>query len=173
MNYCKKIKYVLFFYVKIYYTMSASSLPNPATISSQLISIQDQYGPILDDFTQYYVLFKQNPVSPEYSNMFSSIKGNLHKINSQLFTETNTIQTSIANLNNEMTQMNSDIEDEKKANEVLKQYIHDLKNEKNGATEMINNYQTMYNLQYFSNFTMFLGIILIMYMLHFVYKKRN
>jgi len=152
---------------------SSSSLPNPATISSQLISIQEQYGPILDDFTKYYVLYKQNPSSNEYTQMFSSIKGNLHKINSQLFTVTNVIQTSITELNNVMTQLNSDIEEEKKANYILKNHIHDLNNEKNGASEMINNYQTMYNLQYFTNFTMFLGIILVVYMLRFVHKKTN
>jgi hypothetical protein len=149
------------------------SVPNPATISSKLISIQEQYAPILDDFIKYYVLYKQNPSSNEYTQMFSSIKGNLHKINSQLFTETNTIETSIKYLNDIMSKMNSEIEEEKKVNEILKHKIHDLKNEKNGASEMIDNYQTMYNLQYFTNCTMFLGIILIMTMLYFVYKKRN
>ena len=89
------------------------SVPNPATISSKLISIQEQYAPILDDFIKYYVLYKQNPSSNEYTQMFSSIKGNLHKINSQLFTETNTIQTSIKDLNDIMTKMNSEIEEEK------------------------------------------------------------
>ena len=79
----------------------------------------------------------------------------LGKINSQLFTVTNTIQTSITDLNDVMTQLNSDIEAEKEANENLKHHIHDLKNEKNGASEMINNYQTMYNMQYFTNFLNF------------------
>jgi hypothetical protein len=152
---------------------SPSSLPNPETISSQLISIHEQDKAILDDFKKYYVLYKQNPSSNEYTQMFSSIKGNVHKIHSQLFTVTNAIQTGITDLNDLMRKLNIKIKEEKKENEILIIHLNKLNNENNGASEMIDNYQTMYNLQYFKNFTMILGIILLVLMLGFIHKKKK
>jgi hypothetical protein len=152
---------------------SPLSLPNPATISSELISIHEQDKAILDDFKKYYVLFKQNPSSNEFTQMFSSIKGNIHKIHSQLFTVTNTTQTGISELNILMRELNTKIEEEKKVNEILKHNINNLNNKNNGSSEMINNYQTLYNLQYFKNFTMILGIILLILILVFIYKKKK
>jgi len=152
---------------------SPLSLPNPATISSQLISIQEQERAILDDFTKYYILYKQNPSSNEFTQMFSSIKGNVHKIHSQLFTVTNTIQTGITDLNDLMRELNTKIEEEKKANKILILDLNKLNNRNNGATEMVDNYQSMYNLQYFKNFTMILGIILLILMLIFINKKKK
>lgn len=152
---------------------SPLSLPNPATISSQLISIQEQERAILDDFTKYYILYKQNPSSNEFTQMFSSIKGNVHKIHSQLFTVTNTIQTGITDLNDLMRELNTKIEEEKKANKILILDLNKLNNRNNGASEMVDNYQSMYNLQYFKNFTMILGIILLILMLIFINKKKK
>lgn len=152
---------------------SPLSLPNPATISSQLITIHEQDRAILDDFKKYYVLYKQNPSSNENTQMFSSIKGNVHKIHSQLFTTTNTIQTGITDLNDVMRELNTKIEEEKKANEKLIHNLNKLNNRNNGASEMVDNYQSMYNLQYFKNFTMILGIILLILMLSFIHKKKK
>lgn len=152
---------------------SSLSLPNPETISSQLITIHEQERAILDDFTKYYILYKQNPSSNEFTQMFSSIKGNVHKIHSQLFTVTNTIQTGITDLNDLMRELNTKIEEEKKANEILILNLNKLNNRNNGASEMVDNYQSMYNLQYFKNFTMILGIILLILILGFIHKKKK
>lgn len=148
-------------------------LPSPTTLLNSLTSTQQQYPSVLDDFKKYYVLYNQYSNVDEYSQMFSRVKGNINKLNSDLFTDTGTIESSIQQLGQVMTQVNKDINQEKILQETLKNKLFILKSENNGATEMTRNYRTMYNLQFFSNITMFLGVILVIYMTHKVFKKRN
>jgi hypothetical protein len=148
-------------------------LPTPQYLSSSLTSTQDQYGSVLDDFKKYYILHKKYPDLSEYTQMYSSIKGNLHKLNSDLFADTANIENSIQQLGKLLTQANKDINDEKIMQELLKEKLAIIKSENNGATEMTKNYLTMYNMQYFANLTLFVGIIIISYVTYKVFKKNN
>lgn len=146
-------------------------LPNPSLMLNNLNSISDQFHSILDDFKKYYVLYNTNQTN-ENLQMFSSIKGNLQKINSQLFSETNNIESSTEKLNEILTQLNTRIEEAKMINIVLKEKLTIVESAKNGANEMSENYKVMYNLQYFSNFTMILGIFIAGVLTYKVFKKR-
>jgi predicted XRE-type DNA-binding protein len=149
-------------------------LPSPTTLLNSLTSIQEQYPSVLDDFKKYYVLYYRYSNVDEYSQMFfSRVKGNINKLNSDLFTDTATIENSIQQLGQVMAQVNKNINQEKIQQETLKNKLFILKSENNGSMEMTRNYRTMYNLQFFSNITMFLGVILVIYMTHKVFKKRN
>jgi hypothetical protein len=148
-----------------------NNLSNPTSISDALTTIQQQYGPVLDDFKKYYVLYNQFPTYDEYSQMFASIKGNLQSLNASLFTETNNIDSSISLLNSIMTTLNATIQEEKNKNSSLKQKLQIVHSDINGATEMNNNYTMMYNLQYISNVTMILGILLVGSMIYNIKKK--
>jgi hypothetical protein len=147
-------------------------LPNPSLISNNLNTINDKFNAILDDFKKYYILYNTNQTN-ENIQMFSSIKGNLHKINSQLFLETNNIESSTENLNQILNQLNKEIEYAKIKNDTLKQKLTIVESAKNGASVMSENYKVKYNLQYFSNFTMFLGIFIAGIVTYKVFKKRE
>jgi hypothetical protein len=148
------------------------NMPNPTSITSDLNTLQEQYGPVLDDFKKYYVLHNQYPDLNEYTQMFSSIKGNLQTLNSNIFTLTNNIENSTQQQNNVMKQVNEDIKQEKLIHTMLLQKLNIVKNEMNGAREMSKNYTSMYNLQFFSNITIFLGIVIVGTVIYKVYKKR-
>lgn len=148
------------------------NMPNPSSIISDLNTLQEQYGPVLDDFKKYYVLHNQYPDLNEYTQMFSSIKGNLQSLNSNIFTLTNNIESSTQQQNQVMQQVNDDINKEKQIQTMLQEKLNLVKNEINGSREMTKNYTAMYNLQFFSNITMFLGIIILGVVIYKVYKKR-
>jgi len=147
-------------------------LPNPSGISSSLSSIQQQYTSVLDDFKKYYVLHNQYPDLNEYTQMFSSIKGNLQTLNSNIFTLTNNIENSTQQQNKVMQQVNDDIKQEKLIHTMLLQKLNIVKSEINGSKVMSRNYTSMYNFQFFSNITMFLGIVVVGTVIYKVYKKR-
>ena len=148
-------------------------LPNPSGISSSLSSIQQQYTSVLDDFKKYYVLHYQYPDLNEYTQMFASVKGNLHNLNSQLFSQKNNVESGLQQLGQLMTQINDSINDEKNIQTELKQQLEIVKAENNGSTEMTKNYNTMYHLQYFSNTTMFFGILIVLYVTYKVFQKKG
>jgi peptidoglycan hydrolase CwlO-like protein len=147
-------------------------LPEPSSIFIQLTSLNQQFTSLLDDFKKYYILHNLTPQSNEYSQMFSIIKGNVQKIISHLFSETNSIESVIEKINTILMKLNTEIQEEKLKNTAFKQKLHIVKNTNSGASEMIKNYKTMYNLQYFSNFTMILGIFAAGIMTSKVFKKR-
>ena len=72
--------------VEIQVNKLKENMPDPNKISNDLNNLQQQYNPVLDDFKKYYVLHKQYPDLNEYTQMFSSIKGNLQSLSSNLFT---------------------------------------------------------------------------------------
>ena len=149
------------------------TLPDPFFLGKNLNSINQQFKSILDDFKKYYILHNQNPQYNEYTQLFDSNKSNVHKIQSQLFSEMNSIELSVDKINQALNMINVEIEEEKLKNIFLKQKLNDVNSMRNGASEMSDNYKTMYNLQYFSNFTMFLGILIAAIMTYNVFKKKN
>jgi hypothetical protein len=147
-------------------------LSDPSSMLNNLNSTSDQFNAILDDFKKYYILYNTNQTN-ENTQMFSNIKSNIHKINSQLFSETSNIESSIDKINQILSQLNTEIEDAKIKNVALKQKFVVVETTNNGVTEMSENYKVMYNLQYFSNFTMILGICIAGIITYKVFKKRG
>jgi|Laugresubdmm15sn_1035100.scaffolds.fasta_scaffold23927_1 hypothetical protein len=147
-------------------------MPNPDNITNDLNTLKSKYAPILDDFKKYYVLHQQYPDLNEYNQMFSSIKGNLQGLNSDLFTLKNNIQNSSHQQNMVMQQVNKEIKKEKLLHTKLLKKLNLVNNEINGTKEMAENYTSMYNFQFFSNMTMFLGIVILGTVIYKVYKKR-
>lgn len=147
-------------------------LPNPDNINNDLKTLKTKYGPILDDFKKYYVLNKQYPDINEYNQIYSSIKGNLQGINSDLFKLKNNIQNSSHKQNKVMKQVNEEIKEEKSLHIKLLHKLNMVNSEVNGTKEMAENYTSMYNFHFFSNMTMFLGIVLLITINFKVYKNR-
>ena len=140
--------------------------------NEKLNNLSSTFLSVLDDFKKYYVLHNQYPDLNEYTQMFSSIKGNLQTLNSNIFTLTNNIENSTQQQNNVMQQVNDDINQEKLIHTMLQQKLNIVKNEINGTRIMSKNYTSMYNFQFFSNITMFLGIVIVGTVIYKVYKKR-
>jgi len=147
------------------------NLPYPFPMASNLNSLNEQFYSVLDDFKKYYILHHSAPQSNEYAQLFASVKGNIQSINSQLFTQANNIESATQQANQILNQLNTDIQESKIINISLKQKLNLVESSKHGASEMSENYKIMYNLQYFSNFTMLLGIIISSVVTYNIFKK--
>jgi hypothetical protein len=148
-----------------------NSLPDPSTFKNNLITLNSQFPSMLDDFKKYYIFFNKNPDYNEYGQLFGNIKGNIQQIQSALFTETNNIEAVIEKINKEMVIINDKIKVAKKKNRTLKGKLGIVETTNNGVEEMIDDYKNTYNLQYFTNFTLLLGIIIAGHIIFKVYKK--
>jgi SMC interacting uncharacterized protein involved in chromosome segregation len=144
---------------------------NAVKYKNKLADYVESFPHMLDEFKKYYIFFNKNPDYNEYGQLFGNIKGNVQQIQSALFTETNNIEAVIEKINKEMVIINDKIKVAKKKNRTLKGKLGIVETTNNGVEEMIDDYKNTYNLQYFTNFTLLLGIIIASYIIFKVYKK--
>ena len=140
---------------------------NTKKYKSKLTDYAESFPPLLDEFKNSYILYNKNPEVDEYGQMYSSMKSNIQKATSQLFVTTNEIQQNTDDLNKYIVDLNDDIDKERIKNADLKNKLGMLNSENNTTGLMIDNYKESYNIQYFINFIIFLGIIFICF---FMYK---
>jgi hypothetical protein len=132
----------------------------PIIFRERLETLKSQLPSILNDFKKYYVFFNKNPEYPEYRQMFQNIKGNLTKINNDLFVLSNDIQINTQEINKKLLKLNTLIYEEKKQTRELKVKLNIVENTNNASTELINDYNEMYNTDYLHNWGLFLSIII-------------
>ena len=91
-------------------------LSKPSQFTNKLETLQNQLPAILQDFQKYYIFYTKNPEYPEYQQMFQNIKGNLNTINSDLFTLSNSVQSSTDVLNTSLIELYDLIKAEQETN---------------------------------------------------------
>ena len=150
-----------------------NNFKEPKEFMQKIETLESQLPSILDDFKKYYVFFNKNPEFNEYEQMFQNIKGNLNKINSELFLLSNNIQSNINKINHKFLKLDILIKDTKKKNKELKQKLHIVENKSNAASEMIDDYKEMYEAGYLRNWGLLLstGIVLIAISKTFTHSK--
>lgn len=131
----------------------------PEKYIEKLDTLTSQLPHIMEDFQKYYVFYNKNPENNEYKRMFENIKGNIHSLNSQLFTTTNEVQSNTEKINKVLLVLNHGIKKEKEKNKELRRKLGLLENENNTTDEMISNYNQMYDIKYLHNWGLFLSII--------------
>lgn len=136
-------------------------LTKPQVFLSQLNTLKEKLPAILDDFKKYYVFYNKNPEYNEYQQMFENIKGNLQKVNSELFMTTNNIEKDTESINDRLQEINALIAKEKIKNKHLKKSLGIVEKKYNGSDELISDYKEIYNLDYLKNFALFYGVILL------------
>jgi hypothetical protein len=136
------------------------NLTKPSIFLSQIETLKEKLPSILDDFKKYYVFYNKNPEFAEYQQMFDNIKGNLQKLNSELFMTTNNIEKDTETINDKLRKLDILISKEKEKNRQLKRKLGIIETKYNGSDELINNYKEIYNLDYLRNFALFMGIVL-------------
>jgi hypothetical protein len=127
---------------------------------SKIEALKTQYPGYLDNFKQYYILTKQFPNDDSYTRGYVSSSADIQNASKSLFMINNNIQAEIEKLKAMTTILNKNITDEKARNITLQKKYDDATGEVGGAKTMINDYKKIYVLQYISNVSIFLGIIL-------------
>jgi hypothetical protein len=129
--------------------------------NEQINNIKSQFFSALDDFTKYYVYYNKNPEVNEFQNYYANSKSQLQTMSKDLFLTTNNIDKNIEFLDNEMLQISIKLENEKKLNKEMTELINNLQNTQNGSEILIDDSKTKYNLQYYTNVEIFIGILIL------------
>ena len=127
---------------------------------SKIETLKKQYPGYLDNFKEYYILTKQFPNDASYSRGYESSRADIQNATKSLFMINNNIQVEIEKLKATTTILNKNIANEKGRNTTLQKKYDDATGEVGGAKTMINDYRKIYVLQYISNVSIFLGVIL-------------
>ena len=133
--------------------------PEANKFDERIKGIQNSFFSALDDFKKYYVYYNKNPEVDEYQNFFYTTKGQLQALNSDIFLLTNNIQKNIKDLNTEMAAISNKLKDEKDLNTELILLINNIQTTEDGSAIMIGDAKDEYNIQYYKNWELFIGII--------------
>lgn len=125
-------------------------------------NIKNSFFSALDDFQKYYVFYNKNPEVDEYQNFFANSKGQLQGLNSEMFLVTNNIQTKIKDLDAEMRITSNKLKSEKELNGELLTLINKIRTTQDGSAIMIDDAKDEYNIQYYKNWELFIGILIFM-----------
>jgi hypothetical protein len=135
--------------------------PHANKFNEKIKTIKDSFFSALDDFKKYYVYYHKNPEVNEFQNFFTNSKGQLQKLNAEIFLLTNKIQQNIKDLDTEMQITSNKLEGEKNLNEELLKLINRIQTTQDGSAIMIDDAKEEYNIQYYKNWEMFFGIIIL------------
>lgn len=144
---------------------------NAVKYKNKLADYAESFPHMLDEFKKYYIFFNKNPDVNEYQQMFSSMKSHIQKTISQVFVTTNEIQQNIDDLNIYILDLNREIQKEKVKNVDLKKKLGVLNSENDTTGIMIDNYRETYNIQYFINFVILLGILFVCFFMYKTFGK--
>jgi hypothetical protein len=128
---------------------------------NKINNIKSSFFSALEEFKKYYVYYNKNPEVNEFQNYYSSAKGQLQSLSKGLIVLTNDINKSIETLNKSMIKFESQLKDEKKINKDILKKLKNLENTQNGSEILIDDSKEQYNLQYYYNIEIFIGIIII------------
>ena len=134
-------------------------------------SIKEQFFSALDDFKKYYVYFNKNPEVNEFQNYYATSKGQLQTMSKDLFLTTTNIDKNIELLNDKMMEISKELEKEKLKHDKLMKQQNALENTENGSEILIDDAKTEYNMQYYRNWEMFFGILIVLNIILRIFKK--
>ena len=143
------------------------------TFDEKITNINSQFFSALDDFKKYYVYFNKNPEVNEFQNFYENSKGQLQTISKNLFVVTNDIDSSIEKLDDKMSSISVQLEDEKNLNKEMMDILTNLQNTQNGSEILIDDSKTKYNEQYYKNIQIIVGIFIVSGLLATILKKNK
>jgi len=136
--------------------------PQANKFDEKIKNIKSSFFSALDDFKKYYVYYNKNPEVDEFQNFFANSKGQLQNLNSEIFLVTNNIQKKIRDLDTEMQVISHKLNDEKDVNDELVKLINKIQTTQDGSSIMIDDAKEEYNIQYYKNWELFIGIVIFM-----------
>lgn len=129
-------------------------------IHEKIDNINDSFFSTLDDYKKHFVHFKKNPEINEYQNYYANTKSQLQNMNKKLIVTTNEIDKLINSLAKDMVGVSKRLDKEKKLNEELVLKYNSFQNTQNGSEILIDDSKKEYNIQYYKNWEMVFGIIM-------------
>jgi len=140
--------------------MSFEFEPQAKQIDEKINAIKSQFFSALDDFKKYYVYYNKNPEVNEFQNFYVNSKGQLQNLSRDIFLTTNDIDKRIEKLDIEIRALGLQVEDEKKLNVELMKLFKDINNTHVGSELLIDDSKELYNVQYYYNWELVIGIFI-------------
>lgn len=129
--------------------------------NKKLQIIEEQLPHILEQYKKYFIFYNKNPEVAEYQQFYVQYKTQIEQLNSQLGRMSTDIQSNIQKVNKSVNKANFQIKDKKKEfAELIKNFEH-YQDSLQGAEQMIDDYKTLYNKQYYKNVQLVVGILFI------------
>ena len=141
--------------------MDNKTIGQAKQFEEKIDTIKTQFFSALDDFKKYYVYYNKNPEVDEFQNYYLNSKSQLQNMSRDLFLATNSIDKNIEQLDTQMAGVSVKLEAEKKLNGELMKILSNLENTQTGSEILIDNSKDIYNAQYYYNWEMFIGVIII------------
>ena len=141
--------------------MDNKTIGQAKQFEEKIDTIKTQFFSALDDFKKYYVYYNKNPEVDEFQNYYLNSKSQLQNMSRDLFLATNSIDKHIEQLDTQMSGVSVKLEDEKKLNGELMKILSNLENTQTGSEILIDNSKDSYNAQYYYNWEIFFGILIV------------
>jgi hypothetical protein len=144
---------------------------NSKQFNEKINTIKSQFFSALDDFKKYYVYFNKNPEVNEFQNYYANSRGQLQTMSRELFLTTNNIDKNIEELDVKVSTISVKLKEEEELYKKLMELLANLENTHDGSQILIDDSKRIYNIQYYKNVEIFIGIIIIIGLLSTLFKK--
>ena len=124
---------------------------------TRLDDLQKQMPSVLEDYKKIYVEYNKSPENNQRS--YDTIMGNITNVNVELRKIQVEVDADITNFNNDMSEINKKISDNKNKNIEYKELLGDTTYKSNSADIMYNDYKELYESAYLKNWALLMGVI--------------
>jgi hypothetical protein len=139
--------------------------------SSTIQTLKDQFYPVLSEYKQAFVNTNVYPDLNEYEQIYASTKANLDTVLSGIFSVKTGIENDLYTLKTKLLDLETTITYEKSLNTKLVTQYGQLSGNNNGSEVMLGDSKNLYQTQYVSNVTLFIGIFLFTGVIYKVFKQ--
>jgi hypothetical protein len=132
----------------------------------KIVLLEEQFAQALEDYKQAYVLYKINADIPDYKNTLLLKERSLNTLNKDVFLLKNKLQSDIGKVNTKLSKLQKVILLQRGAQRRDDRVYDHIKASDNGAVEMNQQFNENYKAQLLSNWTLFLGILLLFFLIY-------
>lgn len=132
---------------------------------NRIDTLKENYPTYLASFIQSYQDTHVDPNNENAKKSYDASVDNMRKAADSIFTINNEIQMELKTLETQLVAWNAQISNANKMSTDLQTNYNNRTGDINGAQTLINDYKSIYVLQYISNVSLFLGTILMGYLI--------
>jgi hypothetical protein len=145
--------------------------PKPDFYNTQIIRIQTEFFSILGGYKQKYIDHFMDISNDSAADAYDDCIMQMQIKNQNLHNVAINIQNDIDTNNSNITMTTTQLGAEKLLNNTNSNIFTDIQTTNSGSKIMINDYKTAYNLQYYNNIELFIGVILIIGISSKIFRK--
>ena len=135
------------------------SIVDPDEYEKKLKELNDRYYLILDELITVYPKYKMSPEDSTYTSTYVTDKGNLTKLQKDLFLYKNNLEQTITTVGKDILVVDKQIAILEKENGLLKKRLDSLKEGQNAAKLLLKNTVYLHNEDLVAN--ILLGLVFI------------